>query len=37
MISDDVICVQTKGGGDNNVESINTPKIDDCLCGLHHV
>jgi len=37
MISDDAIYVQAKGGEDGNVERINAPEVDDCLCGLHHV
>jgi hypothetical protein len=37
MISNDAIYVQAKGGEDSNVKSINIPKVDDCLCGVHHV
>jgi len=38
MIFNDAIFVQVqKGREDNNVKSINTPEVDDCLCGVHHV
>jgi len=34
MIFNDAIFVQAKKGGeDNNVKGINTPEVDDCLCG----
>ncbi len=37
MISNDVIYVQVKGGKYDNVEGISNPKVDDCLCEVHHV
>ncbi len=37
MIFNDAIHVQAKGGGDGNVEGINTLEIDDCLCVVHDV
>jgi hypothetical protein len=37
MISDDAIHFQTKGGVDENAESINTLKANDCLCAMHDV
>jgi hypothetical protein len=38
MIFNDVIHDQAeKGGEDGNDESINTPKVDDCLCVVHDV
>jgi len=38
MISNDAIHVQVeKGGKDNNVKDINTPKVYDCMCVVHDV
>ncbi len=38
MISNDVIHVQVEEGGKNgNVESIDIPKVDDCLSMVHNV
>ncbi len=37
MIFNDAIHVEAKGGGDSNVEGINTLEIDDCLCVVHDV
>lgn len=37
MISNDTIHVQAKGGKNNNVESISTLEVDDCLCVVHDV
>jgi hypothetical protein len=38
MIFNDAIHVQVgKGREDNNVEGINTTKVDDCMCEMHDV
>jgi hypothetical protein len=37
MIFNDAIHVQVKGIEDSNVEGIDTPKVDDCLCAMHDV
>jgi hypothetical protein len=38
MIFNDVIHVQTEGGGeDGNVEDIDISEINDCMCVVHDV
>jgi hypothetical protein len=38
MLSHDIIHNQVEEGGENgNVENIDTPKVDDCLCAMHDV